>query len=58
MQSTDVESKHMNVGNVGKRSGVIWEIGIDIYTLPYIKQKTNANLLYSTGSSFQCSVVI
>ena len=28
-----------------------WEIGIDIYTLLYIKQMTNENLLYSTGNS-------
>ena len=34
-----------------------WEIGTDIYTLLGIKQKTNENLLYSTGNSTQCSVV-
>ena len=28
-----------------------WEIGIDIYTLLYIKQITNRNPLYSTGNS-------
>ena len=37
--------------------GVMWEIGIDIYTLLCVKQKTNANLLHNTGSSSQCSVV-
>ena len=30
---------------------------IDIYTLPYIKQMTNENLLYSTGNSTQYSVM-
>ena len=31
--------------------GINWEIGIDIYTLLYIKQITNKGLLYSTGNS-------
>ena len=34
-----------------------WEIGTDIYTLLCIKQITNENLLYSTGSSTQYSVM-
>ena len=36
-----------------------WEIGVDIYILLIIciKQRTNENLLYSTGNSTQCSVV-
>ena len=33
-----------------------WEIGIDIYTLLYIKQITDENLLDSMGNSSQCSV--
>ena len=28
-----------------------WEIGIDIYTLLYIKWITNKDLLYNTGNS-------
>ena len=32
------------------------EFGIDIYTLLYLKQITNKNLLYSTGNSAQCYV--
>ena len=39
-----------------RRGGINWEIGIDIYTLLYIKQITNKNLLYSTGNSIQHSV--
>ena len=35
-----------------------WEIGIDIYTLLYIKQITNRNPLYSTGNSTQHSIMI
>ena len=37
--------------------GINWEIGIDTYTLPYIKLITNKDLLYSTGNSAQCSVM-
>ena len=33
--------------------GMNWEVGIDIYTLLYIKQMTNKDLLYSTGHSIQ-----
>ena len=33
------------------------EIGINIYTLLYIKQITNKDLLYSTGNSTQLSVM-
>ena len=32
------------------------EFGIDMYTLLYLKQITNKNLLYSTGNSAQCYV--
>ena len=38
-----------------RREGINWEI--DIYTLLYIKQITNKNLLYSTGNSIQDSVM-
>ena len=37
--------------------GINWEIGIDIYTLLYIKQTTNKDLLYSTDNSTQYSVM-
>ena len=40
-----------------KGGGINWEIGIDIYTLLYIKQVTNKNLQYSTGNSTQYSVM-
>ena len=41
----------------GREGGTNWEIEIDIYTLLYIKQITNKNLLYSTGNSIQYSVM-
>ena len=45
-------------GYQGRRGGGInWEIGIDIYTLLYIKWITNKDLLYSIGNSTQYSVM-
>ena len=42
---------------MGGWGGMNWEIGIDIYTLLYIKQITNKDLLYSTGNFTQYSVM-
>jgi len=50
---TDVENNLMV--NKGKRGGINWETGIDIYTLLYIKQITNKDLLYSEGNSIFCN---
>ena len=41
----------------GGGGGMNWEIVIDIYTLLYIKQITNKDLLYSTGNSTQYFVM-
>ena len=42
----------------GKRGcGMNWEIGIDIYTIPCVKQIASGNLLYSAENSAPCSVV-
>ena len=41
--------------NKEKRGGINWETGIDIYTLLYIKQITNKDLLYSEGNSIFCN---
>ena len=35
------------------RGGINWEFGINIYTLVYIKQMNNKELLYSTGNYIQ-----
>ena len=51
-RDTDIENKCMDI-NTGKRNGINWEIGIDIYTSLGIKQITNENILFSTGSSIQ-----
>ena len=34
-----------------------WDIGIDIYILPYIKQRASKDLLHTTGNFTQCSVM-
>ena len=42
----------------GKERGAInKESGINIYTLPYIRQIINKDLLYSTENSIQYSVI-
>ena len=42
-------------GKVG--GGINWEIGVDIYTLLYIKWVTNKDLLYSTGNYTQYFII-
>ena len=34
-----------------------WEIGVDIHTLPCVKCIAGGNLVNSTGSAAQCSVM-
>ena len=49
----------LTCGNSGGRGGGInWEIGIDIFTLPCVKQIASGRLLHSTGSSARCSVMV
>ena len=36
--------------------GIVREFGMAMYTLLYLKWKTNKDLLYSTGNSAGCSV--
>ena len=36
--------------------GIVREIGIDVFTLLYLKLITNKDLLYSTRNSVQCYV--
>ena len=38
------------------RRGIVWEFGMDTYTLLYLKWITNKDLLYSTRNSVQCCV--
>ena len=47
----------MVMGGWGE-GGINWEIGIDTYTLLYIKYITNKNLPHSTGNSTQYPVMI
>ena len=37
--------------------GINWEVGIDMYTLLYVKHITNKDLLYGTGNSTQFSLM-
>ena len=56
-KQTDVEKKSMDTKGGKRGRGINWEIGIDVYTLLYIKQITNKDLQYSTGNSTQYSVM-
>ena len=50
----------MVAGGRGRRErrgeGTVWESGMDMYTLLYLKWITKKDLLYSTGNSAQCYV--
>ena len=48
---SDVENEHVVYQVEKRRGGINWEIGIDIYTLLYIKQITNKDPPYSTEKS-------
>ena len=43
-------------GELGAR-GIVWEFGISMYTLSYLKQKHNKDLRYGTGNLAQYSVL-
>ena len=53
---SDVKNKHDYQGVRG--GGINWKTGIDIYTLLYITQITDKDLLYSTRNSAQYSVMV
>ena len=56
-RDADVENGRVDPELGGRGNGMNWEIGIDIYTLPCVKQIASGNLQYSAGSSAGCSVV-
>ena len=59
-EEIETQMQRANVSANTKRvwgSGMNREIGIDIYTLLYIKQITSENLLQGIGNATQCSVV-
>ena len=47
---TDLENELMVTRREGCGEGIVREFGIDMYTLLYLKQITNKDLLYSTGN--------
>ena len=57
-KQTELQIQKTNLRLPGGRGGEInWEAGMNIYTLLYIKQVTNKNLLYSTKNSTQYSAM-
>ena len=53
---TDLENKIMAAKEEEWGEGIGRGLGIDMYTLLYLKWMTNKDLLYSTGNSTQCCV--
>ena len=43
---TDIQNRHLDTLGEGK-GGMIWENGIETYTLPYLKQIVSWSLIYS-----------
>ena len=55
----ELQMQKTNLWLQGVRGGRInWKIGTDIYTVLYIKQITNKDLLNSTGNSTQSSAIV
>ena len=53
---TDLSERLIVAVAEGLGEGTARESGMDMYTLLYLKRKTNMNLLYSTWNSTQCYV--
>ena len=54
LQNRKRQTQKMNLWLLGE--GIARELGINMYTLVYLKWITNKFLLYSTGNSAQCYV--
>ena len=52
-----LEKKLMFTKEEGWEGNIDWEFGIDMYTLLYLKQITNKDLLCSTGNISQYPVI-
>ena len=57
-RETDSDFKNKLTVTKGERlyGGIKLKLGINTYTVLYIKQTTNKDLLYSTGNSTQYSI--
>ena len=55
----ETQTQRMDMWTRGREGagGMNWEIRFDINRVPCVKQIASGNLLYSTGSSAQCSVM-
>ena len=52
----EIQNGFLDTARDGK-GGTNWEIRIDTYTLPFVKQIAGGKLLCSTGNSALCSVM-
>ena len=51
----EMQMQKTDCGHDGGGGGMNWEIRINIYTLPHVKQISSGNLLYSAGNSARAS---
>ena len=56
MSYVDLENNLIVARGEGWREGIVWDFGMDMYTVLCLKWITNRDLLYSTGNSAQCYV--
>ena len=53
-----IETQSGRVDTIGEGDGgASWESGVDVCTLPCVRQLTSGRLLSSTGNSARCSVM-
>ena len=57
LKQKDLKTKHIVIEEEMVGEGINQEAEINTYTLPYIKQISNNDLLYSTVKSTQYSVI-
>ena len=56
-QKYSYRCRQQTYGHQGWEGGINWETGTDEYTLLYVEQITNKDLLLSTGNPAQYSVM-
>ena len=52
------KAEETDASREGWGEGIVRELGMDMYTLLYLKWMTNKGVLYSTGHSAKCYVAV
>ena len=56
-RDADIENRFVDKVGEGE-GGANWESNTEAYTIPCVKEIATGKLLYNTGTSTQCSVMI